>query len=943
MHTMIRDASAATPDPARSQKNLERLLDASPDLIEGHSHQLPTIARLCAYSQFLSDYCVNQPRKLAWALEQVSECPSKPRILAEIEGMKGSFGDEINPDRYRHSAMKLLRTVKKDFLLAITLRDISGMADLRQSMRELSTLAEALLEGALDVASTIVRRRFGLLRQNAFCVIGMGKLGASELNYSSDVDIMTVYRTAEGSSTGTLNPFGIRQNTISAHEYQCALTETLSALLHAATEDGIAYRVDLRLRPNGQKGALSLDLDSYRAYYEAWGKTWERLALIRARPVAGDIPLGDALLRVIEPFVWKRSADYDDIEEIKSLKKKIDSIADVNDLKRGYGGIREIEFFLQTFQLLYGGEKKNLRERSVFAMIEELKKERFLSADEATMLSDSYRMLRRIEHVLQMRDDLQTCSLPTDEAEVMTLAAKMHFPGAREFLTKLKIMRLAVRDMYHALLGGTDAMPEILLSAIDELPDNALEEYLAFKGFRDPFSALKEVRALGEQVVTCKTLRERTLLRKTIPLLLEQTMQSARKDRGLVTLLSFIEKIGHHASYLELLLQSGDSLKALAGVFSSSTYLSHLLLSLDNLEAVFEYPDARAHVASSQERLVRTLGGSADPVSVVRDFKNTEEMKLGMLFLRESLDVSSFQHRLSMLADVIIRAIVEHLAAKRGFAVVGLGGYGARSLNIGSDLDLLFISEDSHGSEEEATSPKGAGFAEDVIRFLAEYTAKGYAYRIDMRLRPDGSRGILVRDIRGYAAYYASAARPWEVQSLLRARPVAGDMNLLRSFMRLRRECLVARGNELRGTDMRQMRARIVAEIAKESAGLDLKNGPGGIKEVEFFVQYLQMKHAARGADLIVHDTESAFQRLVKYAILDGKTASSLVHSYRFLKTVDTLLRLNEEDVVRSDAELLGVIASFLRIPSHDLLLRKIGETRQKIAEITNSLYEETT
>ncbi len=941
MLNLIKDAASITPDPERAHKNLEQLFRKDPEFIEEHAQWIERIAGLFAYSQFLSDYCIRNPMQLSQALRVLHLPVRKPHILSHANEIHASFSDDDQNHLYKQHAMKLLRDFKKSYLLIITLRDISGTTVLQECMSELSILSEALIEHALEMSFTLMRRKFGLIRHNAFSVIGMGKLGSGELNYSSDIDLITVYLNSDGISTGILNPFGIRHNKISSHEYYCMLTETLSGMMHALTEDGICYRVDLRLRPNGQMGAISLDLDSYRAYYEAWGKTWERLALIRAKPVAGDTGLGESFMRTIEPFAWKRSFDYNDMEEIKELKKKIDTIFDINDVKRGYGGIREIEFFVHTFQLLYGGERRNLRTGFLVNVIAELGKEGLLSAEDVKGLSESYLLLRRIEHILQMKDDLQIYALPTDPDELKILSKKMHYAHEEDFLTTLKIIRFKVRDMYNTLLGGTDTTREILLSVIDELPDTAILEYLRFKGFTNPPSALKNIRTLSEQIATGKTLRERSLLRKAIPAFLEKIVASVGKDRALGILVSFISRIGHHEAYLDLLLQREDTREIIADIFSTSTYLSRMLLSTDNLEGIFEYPAIRRNLRSLKDTLDAALSWTPEPLTAIREFKAIEELKYSMLFLKGLFDSYTFNHRLSMLADVVIRAIVTYFGAEKGFAVIGVGGYGARDLNIGSDLDLLFIGGRKDTLETGGKLSPAGSVAEELIRFLSGYTAKGFAYRIDMRLRPDGSRGILVHDMDGYETYYFSAAHPWEIQSLLRARPVAGDMNLLRSFLSLRKQVILQRGREIHGSLVQEMRARIISDISKESLGYDIKNGPGGMKEIEFLVQYLQLKHAAGRPDLIVHDMVNAFQRLAKYAILDRKTEEFLLQSHRFLKAIDTLLRLNEEEVVKADSELLRVMSGFLQVKSTDLLLKRIEETRQKVYRIAHALYQE--
>ncbi len=930
MKSLIQEASAATPDPGRAFKNLERLWQDAAYLIEDHEGQIGNIAKLFSYSQFLADYSIKSPESLSLALKHVDTPVDKQQIISEArEAYKIRVGS------FKKNAMEVLRKIKKDYLLRITLRDLLGMMDLKKCMIELGLLAEAVTETALAMAESLLRERFGFMRENAFSIVGLGKLGAGELNYSSDIDILTLYRFEDRVSTGILTPYGIRTNKIGAQEYFCRLTEALTTLLQSHTEDGIAYRVDLRLRPNGQKGAISLSLDSYRSYYEAWGKTWERVALIRSRPIAGDDKLGTTFLREIEPFVWKKSIDYHDIEEIRELKKKIDSIFEVNDVKRGYGGIREIEFFVHTFQLLYGGENNNLRTGSISEVLDKLLTKGFLPAEDVKTLSGGYLFLRRLEHVLQMRDDMQTHTLPSNPDEISVLARKMHFRDTAEFLSELKLKRLKVRDMYNFLLGGAGETQEVMLSLRDELPEGAIRDYLAFKGFRNTEAALRNLNDLIDQISSGKTTRERALLRKAIPAFLDQIMRSESKDRALSMLVTFIQKTGNHESYIDLLLQREETRESIVGIFSRSTYLTRSLLSIENLEGIFEFPDIRTDYRDLRERFENSLLQSAEPLNAAREFKTAEELKLGMLFLSGFLDTYAFSRQLSLLADVTIGAVVHYLRAEKGFAVIGLGGYGAEDLGIGSDLDLLFIT-----SGKAPALGGGKGVAEALIKFLSEYTSKGFAYKVDMRLRPDGSKGVLTNNVEGYENYYLKSARPWEIQSLLRARPVAGDMRLLEAFEQIKRSTIMIKGVEIKGSDIKDMRERIVHEVSKESMGYDVKKGPGGIKEVEFLTQYLQLKHAKTFPDLIIPDTVSAVKRLTKYGILDVVSEELLLSSHRFLKTIDTLLRFNEVDILRPDSELVDVIARFIGPASRDELIGRIRDTRRKVAERVEGFYK---
>jgi len=403
-------------------------------------------------------------------------------------------------------------------------------------------------------------------------------------------------------------------------------------------------------------------------------------------------------------------------------------------------------------------------------------------------------------------------------------------------------------------------------------------------------------------------------------------------------LVTFLGKIGHHASYTDLLLQRGDTREIIIETLSASSYLTRMLLSSENLEGLFEYPDIRMDYRALQERLMHVFARTRDPMNAIRDFKLNEELKTGMLFLKGSLDIFGLCHVLSMLADAVLRAIVHFLHKERGFAVVGLGGFGARELNIGSDLDLLFISE-GRTRDRNGSFSKGTSVAKECIKLLSEYTEKGVAYKIDMRLRPDGSGGILVNNIKGYSTYYLKSAQPWEIQSLLRARPVAGDMSLLAAFQQMRKQVILQRGREVGSRHIKDMRKRIVRELSKESSGYDIKLGPGGIKEMEFVVQYLQLKHCADIPDLVLHNTVAAIKRLAHYAILDRETEEYLLNAYRFLRTVETILRLNEEGVLLKDSDLIDIIVRFLGDSSEEKLLYRIKDIRKKILLITERVY----
>ncbi len=917
METTIKEIAMQTPAPDRSLKNLERLKEAYPSLSEFSEEEIRKVAFLFAYSQFLADYCIINPGILR---EEQNNIEYPVTINEVISGATDGLKE-------KHEIMKLLRHLRKRFYLRLTLRYITGLTDIETSMDELTILAEAITQIALDYAGYLVREKYGDMGSGSISIIALGKLGAGELNYSSDVDLLSVYKAPDSYSSGILLPSGVRINRIDCHEYFCRLTETMVSLMSSRTEDGIAYRVDLRLRPNGQKGDISLPLESYLSYYEAWGKTWERMALIRARPVAGDVSLGRSFIKVLEPFVWKRTIDYADIEEIRDLKRKIDSIADINDIKRGYGGIREIEFFVQTFQLLNGGSSQKLRTLRLIEAIKALNYEGFISVTEAETLINTYLFLRRLEHLLQMRDDLQTHSLPSENNELETVSKMMGYHDKREFLSTLKVERMKVRDMYNSILGDKEIPSEELWMFDNELTDQALRDYLAFRGFRDLERSVRIVKDLREYISFEKTIRERLLLKRVIPIFVSNILKGVNRDRALIRLTSFLEKIGRYESYLDLLSKRRDTIEAIADAFCYSSYMTSLILSLENLEGLFEYPDIRLNYRVLKLRLKELLDMSEDPQNSLRESKASEELKIGLLFTSRRINIHELTRNLTILADTILRALCEHLGI-REFAIIGLGRLGARELTFGSDLDLIFISP-----EERAYKT-----AEEIIRFLSGKREKGGVYKIDMRLRPDGSKGILVNDIEGYKNYYLRYAQPWELQSLLKSRPVTGDKSLLRGFVDMKKYVIKQRGMSVNARDIIDMRRRII-EHTGDKTGYDIKHGRGGIEELEFAVQYLQLKNSKTFPDLITFKTDVAINGLIRHGIIRPETGKAFLDFLDFLKTVETIIRLNGETVLKEDSDIADIIASYLGLPSVDALFERLKDVQSEINRHVGYIY----
>jgi glutamate-ammonia-ligase adenylyltransferase len=886
--TLIKNAASEAPDPSRAQRNLERVAGAMEDtgLLVTH---MAFASHLFACSQFLANHSAGRPSDLIWALEAMKKPVERQRVLEDSDGLLGA-GELPEPE-----AMERLRVFKRRWLMVVTLRDLTKATDITGSMEELSWLAEAVIELALRFSTDSAIKRHGIPPGGGYemSVIALGKLGGMEINYSSDVDLMFVYTDREGETGGAETPSGLIANRISVHEFYVKVAEGVSALLGRNTDEGIAYRVDLRLRPAGQKGEIAIPLSAYKRYYENWGRTWERMALIRSRPVAGDPDLGRAFLSVVEHFVWHRPADYQEVEEIRSLKKKIDSTFTRDDIKRGYGGIREAEFFVQTFQLIYGSENKALRSFRFMDAVKGLKRMGMVPAEELDRLVGAYLHFRRLEHYLQMLDDLQTYRIPSGETELGVLAEKMGFLTTKAFLSDLRIRRMGVKDMYNSLLGTEeDAHTEALSLLEDEFSDGELKGYMAFKGALDTDDALRSIKRLRELMSASRSPADRAVTRRGVPHLIDLALREPGPDKALKGLESFLSSFGLKEAYMNALMdEKGTLTRGLMRLMSMSSELTRIFLSSPSyLNWLVESMPIRKSLRWQRQELRRLLKRSGDQTARLIKYRSVEWVRTGMHFFQGIIDVGELTRSLSHLADAVTGAALELAGAEgTGLGIMALGKHGGRELTYGSDLDIIFV---SHGTEE------ATGAAERALKLLTSYSGLTTLYEVDTRLRPDGSKGQLVKSLEGYRKYYTESAQPWEVQALLKTRPVAGDSAVGAAFMAMARQVLIERCHELTLPLLRETRERIVAELARKSGGLDIKLGPGGMEDVEFHVQWLQLSYLRDHPSLMVQNTQAALSRLMKAGILerqDGLTLSSLYDYYRKLKTY---LRANGEKVV---------------------------------------------
>ncbi|HYQ47872.1 MAG TPA: hypothetical protein VEP69_02295, partial [Thermodesulfovibrionales bacterium] len=606
------------------------------------------------------------------------------------------------------------------------------------------------------------------------------------------------------------------------------------------------------------------------------------------------------------------------------MKTRIDAAFKKGDIKRGYGGIREIEFFAQALQLIYAGREPLLRERSVLKVLHRLSLKGLIGQDDYGILSDNYRYLRTLEHRLQQVNDIQTHILPTGEAELLILGKKMGYDTEKQFSADLERRRGLVRKIYDSLFAEKDQGASTGSTLFDEeFSDAELKEFLSDTNLREIDKAVRNIRAIKDSMFNFQTLRGRRLLSEILPAFVDTALRSGNPDMALNHIQAFAVLLSTNESYLEIFSKNAALIDLIVYVFSQSRYLSKMLISRpQHLEMIGwqellkkSIPALKAEINDS-----RTEGRSTS--DAIRVLKQMEEIRMGLLFLRKRIDVIRTTKAMSRTAEAILASATEDVAEGVGdIAVISFGKLGGREITFGSDLDLIFVAGDEVTLEQTKVGEK-------LLRLLVSYTRDGLAYSVDTRLRPEGSKGPLVSSVEAFKKYYAEAAAFWEFQALLKARPVAGDLRTGCRFLDMARDTLQQKGGRVSAADVRQMRDRIRRELAKESEGYDIKLGPGGIEDIEFPVQFLQLRHCRNNPKLLVQSTIAAIHRLSAAGVISTSQAKTVKDGYWFFRTLESLLRLRGENVIKKDDESLKSASEFMGCKDPDDLITRIGNMR---------------
>jgi glutamate-ammonia-ligase adenylyltransferase len=990
--------SLLTPSPDLALNAFERLAAIiAPALLAElaeHKKRLAQCVLVCGSSPFLVNLMYKAPDILSWLFLEngIDIARSAGEMQAAVQTM-------VDDTTGFAALQKALRCFKRREIVRIAARDLNGLAPLEEVMTELANLASSTLQVAYQVCRRCLVRDHGVpllagdaavAREAEMTVIGMGKLGGQELNFSSDIDIIYFYESDKGETAGVECGSGNRKGSISLHAFFNKLGEMVSKALSQVTEDGFVFRVDVGLRPEGKSGDMAVSLRSAEIYYESWGQSWERTAMLKARPVAGSLALGEQLLKTLQPFIYRKYLDYNLIEDMKQMKMKIDaSLArsregEIN-LKLGRGGIREIEFFIQALQLVYAGKSPKLRERNSLQALDTLLSANLLGEDDHCKLREAYRFLRSVEHRIQVVQERQTHNLPAKEDEMLALARRSGYlraNGLERFRQVLEEHRGNVSFIYGTLFNSRDEKlerevdPQALFLLDPKADADAVMDMLAERHFENIERACDNLASLRRGPVKGNlTERSRRILEKITPFLVQELFDSPDPDLALTNLERFMAVIALRPSYYALLAENSQTIKLLVSLFGMSEFLSKFLINhpelLDSLVA-----RSASSVVKPKETMIGELDALLeqsdyfeDHLNILRRYRNEEFLRIGLNDIHGRLLQGEVTSQLSQLGEVCLAAAFRLAVAElhrfgrptwqhggnvteANMAIVAMGKLGGGELNYHSDLDIIFVYDHqgfTDGEKHTTNHEYFAKLAQKIISILTTQTREGYVYKIDTRLRPSGNAGPLVTSLESFLDYHRKEAQIWERQALTKARVVLGNNKLASQLHDIIRHTIYGASIDDEGRqEIRRLRMRMENELANETDGsYNIKTGRGGMVDVEFAVQYLQLKEGCHYPELRTTSTVIALKEISTLGLLPDGSAQTLLAGYKFLRKLENRLRIIHDYSANGLSGTKAYMNKLARRMGYDPKLKNPGavlisdyeETTGKIRDVFDKLF----
>ncbi len=870
--------------------------------------------------------------------------PLDPGIL------KQSIDEAIAAAETEADLQRVLRQLRHRHMCRIIWRDISRRQQpdvaYHDTVSDLSLLADNLVSAALNWLYQRACESSGTPRNAAgepvrLVVLAMGKLGAGELNLSSDIDLIFAY-PEDGEVTAG-------ERTLTFHQWFAKLGRDLIRVLDELTPDGFVFRVDMRLRPWGNSGALACSFDTMESYYEREGRGWERYALIKMRPIAGDIEAGQQLLQQLSPFVYRRYVDYGAFQHLREMKLLIEREVRrrglQDDIKLGSGGIREIEFVVQAFQLIRGGQLRDLRGPNLLKTLAQLAKHGLLPENVTQELRDAYLFLRNTEHCLQAVADRQTQRLPGDELGLQRLAFAMQQPSCNIFMERLQHHRHIVRrhfdnvitDNQGNVVGADSSNHELTAVWQGKVSADEACDTLENIGLSDVQGVLEQLEAFRQgRAVKAMQPVARERLDRLVPQLLEVMAYQGQGADNLTRLLAFLDAVLRRSTYIALLVENPAALTQLVKLTAASPFIAErltqfpvLLDELVDVRSLYSPPPREKLADELHQHLLRLPDKDLEQqMDALRTFKQAHLLRVAACEISGTLPLMQVSDYLTWLAEAILEQVVrlawEALTEKHGiplsedgngaaadFLVLGYGKLGGIELSHRSDLDLVFLYDAPASGQTDGNKPLSneqffARLSRRVIHILTTRTLSGPLYEVDVRLRPGGASGLLVSSLAAFERYQREQAWVWEQQALVRVRPVAGSEKLAKAFTRLRRHLLCqTRDTHALREEVLAMRERMYQNASSDIAdGFHIKQGRGGIVDIEFMVQYGVLRWAHQYPELAAYtDNVRLLEALAAQNRMSAADAGLLREAYlTFRSAIHTQSLKNAPAVLAADA-----------------------------------------
>lgn len=970
-------------DPDMALNNLERFVLSARSalalgaLLERDQTAMPILLTLFSTSQYLADLLIRDRESYDALRLSEGQLFSREVLVRDLNSIMVSARDTA-------SAMTLIRRFKHRETLRIAFGDLVVGQRINDVTEQISILADAICQAAYEYCFRQLVEKWGIPRLAngdpcPFSILAMGKLGGCELNYSSDIDLVMVYQ-ADGKCEGPRS----RTN----REFFEQLTREFSKLLNETTRQGAAYRVDLRLRPEGSKGRICNSFDQMMRYYEVKGRTWERQALIKLRPIAGDLDFGQQLVRRLEPWIYHRRLNRLEISEIKALKRKIERRALVEgvdrlDVKTGHGGIRDIEFAIQFLQLSYGSLSPDVREVNTLRAIEQLQRAGCLTLEEETYLCQNYAWLRKLEHRLQIMFDLQTHQLPDSQEELRKVAIRMGYQdyfnqtSLNQFNDDLKevtetnrrILDHLLHDAFsHEGVEGGQAVPIETDLVLDENPDpEVIESVFRRHGFADPERAFKNLNELAvESTPFLSPHRCRHFLAAISATLLEHIQATPDPDSTLTSLTVVSDTIGakgvlwelfhRHTPFLELYVRMCACSDYLSGILRQNPGMVDELVDSLCLESLPNFQELMDHMKD-------LVHGAEDISPIVHSFKQAQHLRVGIRDILGRDSIRDKHRALSDTAQVCLTTVTDHVyrnmlnkygVPKSGsdsdqpseLVILGLGKLGGQEPNYHSDLDVIFLYEADGQTQnrDPSRSTSNQHFFGEVAAQATKLTTfngpLGRLYEMDSRLRPTGKSGALALSFDEFARYFERGkGQLWERLALCKARVIYGNRTPAIKALALVENALA---NPDWSDEMKQEIYQMRMRMEDGSSKSNLKRGIGGTVDVEFIVQMLQLKHGKQDPAIRAQGTLIALEALVRNSIVSSEHGELLSRSYQLLRQVESGLRLMNRTArhdLPSDELELKRLAYLLRFESVEALVAQVQQARESNRDLLNHFF----